>query len=245
VPDWLDDLALESVAPPPVWLPSRSERLADAALTLQRRFGRRSEVSTRPSHRLHDTILYGAGPRIVSGNEIESEMEVELTTINPPIAQGWIVATGAIVFLWVLLHSRPVLAAPASDLVPAIGTAIAPLLVWLIAIVAVAGRQLTIELDTDGVRVRSWFDRSRRRPNALLGPPDRLRARMTSRLHLEIDDETGSTMEISLSLWPHTARQDLVDELPIWGIDCDFGHHRHRADRGHRRRKARATAMRL
>jgi hypothetical protein len=239
VPDWLDDLALESIAPPPVWLPSRSERLADAALTLQRRFGRRSEVSPRPSHRLHDTILYGAGPRIVSGDEIESEMEVELTAINPPIAQGWIVVTGSIVFLWLLLHIRSVIAAPLNGLGPAIATAIWPAAAWLIAIFVVARRQMTVELDSDGIRIRSWLDRWRGRAGVLLGLPDQVRARLTSPLHLEIADARGTVIEISLALWPHTARQDLVDELPIWGAECAFDHHRHRHDRGHRRRKIR------
>jgi hypothetical protein len=245
MPDWLDDLLLESVAPPPIWLPSRAERIADAGVILQRRFGQRSEVSTRPSHRLHDTILIGAGPRIVSGDEIESEMEVELTTINPPIAQGWIVATGAIVSVWVLLHVRPVLAAPPPDVVPAIGAAVAPLVAWLLALAVAGSRQITIELDTDGVRVRSWLNRWRRRSGSLLGPPDGLRARLTSRLHLELDDAAGSTIEISLALWPHTARQDLVDELPIWGADCSFDHHHHRHDRGHRRGRERTTVTRL
>jgi len=29
-----------------------------------------------------------------------------------------------------------------------------------------------------------------------------------------------------------------VDELPIWGIDCEFDRHRHRHDRPGRRRRA-------
>jgi hypothetical protein len=244
MPDWLDDLMLESIAPPPVWLPSRTDRLAEAQLTLQRRFGRRSEASTRPPHHLQDTILYGAGFRSVTGDEIEAEMEVELTTINPPIAQGWIVATGAIVAAWIFAHVRDVLAAPPAEVGAALATALWPLAAWLAALAVVASRQVTIELDVDGVRIRSWLDGWRRRPALLLGPAEGLRARLTSRLHLEIEHATGPPIEVSLALWPHTARQDLVDELPIWGADCDFDHHRHRHDRGHRRR-ANATATRL
>jgi hypothetical protein len=138
-----------------------------------------------------------------------------------------------------------VIAAQLPELGQEILIAIWPLLAWLVAILVVARRQRTIELDTDGVRIRSWLERWRGRPGVLLGAPAALRARLASRLHLEIDRPTGPTIEISLALWPHTARQDLVDELPIWGADCAFDQHRHRHDRGHRRRKARATATRL
>lgn len=238
MPDWLDDLALESIAPPPVWLPSRAERLADARTILARRFGRRRDAGVRPSHGLRDTILIGGGVRYVTGHEIEAEMELELTTINPPIAQGWIVALLVVTGTLAAGGVPAVIAAPASDLPEAIARAIGPLVVAVGLIVLAAMRQRSIELDVGGVRVRSWLDRWLRRPGLRLGPPESIQARLRSRLRLEIEARPRR-MAISLALWPHTARQDLVDELPMWGVECEFGPHRHRPERSRRHRRRR------
>ena len=232
VPDWLDDLALESVAPPPVWLADRAARLADAASVLARRFGRAGGASNRPSHHVRDTApgLYGFGARSISGAEVEADLEAVLTTINPPIAQGWIVASGAVAGIIAIEQLPEVLRTPASSILPALVRLGTPIVAWLVAVLLVAGRQLTIELDESGVSTRSWLDRWSRRPRRHLDRPDAIRATLTSRLHLELTTPDG-LVPISLALWPHTARQDLVDDLPLWGVDCEFGPHRHRPER--------------
>jgi hypothetical protein len=239
VPDWLDDLALESIAPPANWLPSRAEQLADARLTLRRRFGQMKERPARSSHHLRDfggAHPFFGGSRIVSGEEIESDLEEALTTVNPPIAQGWMVGLGAVAFIvaligfngwWIRGSSPEALKYGASALLAFGG--------WLGLVMFVAWRQRGIELDLDGVRVRRWTDRWFRRPGFRLGPPDRVRATLASPLRLTLESDLG-VVSVSLRLWPHSARQELVEELPIWGVDCEFAHHRHRPG-SHRRRR--------
>ncbi len=238
MPDWLEDLALESIAPPDNWLPSRAQQLADAHLTIRRRFGLMSETPARPSHHLRD--LGAAHPlisasRIVSGDEIEADLEAEITSVNPPIAQGWMVGLGAVVFivalievdrLWVGGTSREGLTAGVVALLAVAG--------WLGLVMFVAWLQHGIELDLDGVRVRRWTDGWLGRPGLRLGPPDLVRATLTSPLRLKLEGDLGSG-SVSLRLWPHSARQELVEELPIWGVDCEFAHHRHRPNRRRRR----------
>ena len=232
MPDWLDDLALESVAPPPVWLPNRAARLADAGTVLARRFGRARPGSNRPPHFVQDTTpgLYGFGGRVISGAEVEADLEEVLTTINPPIAQGWIAASGLILWIASLQQLPTLIATPAATIVPELGRVAAPIVLWLLAVLLVASRQMTIELGDDGVTTRTWLARWLRRPRRRLGRPDAIRARLISRLHLELETPVGPA-EVSLALWPHTARQDLVDDLPLWAVDCEFGHHRHRPER--------------
>jgi hypothetical protein len=239
---WLADLLFESVAPPPVWLGSRAERLADARMTLRRRFGLQRETSVRASHRLRD---FGSahplftGTRIVPGDEIEAELEQDVTTVNPPVAQGWIVATGAVLLIVELFALKRLVT---EDQGPtSVGTFAmlfgAPLL-WLAAIAVVGWFEHIIELTEDGVVVRSWTSRWLRRPGRHLGPPDAVTARLERPLELVLSSPMAS-VEISTWLWGQTARQDLVDELPIWGIDCAFDAHRHRHDRPGRRHRAR------
>jgi hypothetical protein len=239
--DWLADLLLESVAPPPVWMGSRAERLADAHLTLRRRFGLQRETGARASRRLRDFgsahPLVG-GTRIVPGDEIEAELELEITTVNPPVAQGWIVATGAILLIVELFTLRQIVADPLHP-IPLSTFAIffgAPLL-WLAAIGVVGWFEHEIELTESGVVVRRWTDRWLRRSARTVGPPAEVKAWLESPFELALSG-ASATVEVSLWLWPQTARQDLVDELPIWGIDCEFDRHRHRHDRPGRRRRA-------
>jgi hypothetical protein len=236
VPDWLTDLLLESIAPPSNWLPSRAERLADARQTLRRRFGAARELGARPSHHLRDFgsahPLFG-GSRVVSGDEIEAAMEVEITTVNPPSAQGWIVITGAIVFVVELFMVKGLVTTPRTGVDAVASAAIGPL-VWLAAIAALGWFERSIELNESGVRVRRWTDRWLGRAGFAVGPPEGLVARLDDPVSL-ILRSSGGSIRVSLRLWPHTARQDLVDELPIWGVDCSFDRHRHRPDRPGRR----------
>lgn len=239
VPDWLDDLALESVVPPSNWLPSRAQQLADARLTLRRRFGLMKEKPARASHHLRDfggAHPFFGGSRIVSGDEIEEDLEAAIPTVNPPIAQGWMVALGAVAFivaligisgLWAGGTSREGSTAGLVTLVAVIG--------WLGLVMLVAWLQHVIELELDGVRIRRWTDGWLRRPGIRLGQPEMVRATLTSPLRLRLESDLGAA-SVSLRLWPHSARQELVEEMPIWGVDFDFAHHRHRPDR-HRRRR--------
>lgn len=242
MPDWLDDLALESVAPPPVWLPNRAARLADAASVLARRFGRAGGASNRPSHHVRDTApgLYGFGTRSITGAEVEADLEAVLTTINPPIAQGWIVASGALAVIVSIEQLPEVLRTPAPSILPALIRFGTPIVLWLLAVLLVAGRQRTIELNEGGVSMRSWLDRWLRQPGRRLGRPEAIRAALTSPLHLELETPEGLD-SISLALWPHTARQDLADDLPLWGVDCEFGRHRHRPERRRHRHHLHAS----
>jgi hypothetical protein len=242
LPDWLDDLALESIAPPSNWLPSRAQQLADARLTLRRRFGQMKERPARSSRHLRD---FGAahpffgGSRIVSGDEIEDELEAAITTVNPPIAQGWMVGLGAVAFIVALIGVKGwSLGGTSREGLTAGAVALAAIGGWLGLVVLVAWLQREIELDLDGVRVRRWTDRWLRRPGVRLGQPEQVRATLTTPLRLSLQSDLRSA-SLSLRLWPHSARQELVEELPIWGVDCEFAHHRHRPDRHRRRRSER------
>jgi hypothetical protein len=81
---------------------------------------------------------------------------------------------------------------------------------WLALVLFVAWRQRGIELDVDGVHVRRWTDRWFRRPVLRLGPPDLVRATLTSPLRLALEGD-GGKVSVSLRLWPHSARQELVE----------------------------------
>jgi hypothetical protein len=233
MPDWLDDLALESVAPPPVWLPNRAARLAAAASILRRRFGLARGPGRGRGHVLVDaargTVGFGMS-RVVSAAEVEREVEDVLTTINPPVAQGWIVASGALAAIVAALGLPALMAAPLARLAPELVAVAGPIVVWLILLCAADSRQWTIWLDDSGVRMRTWLGRWLRRPARALGSPVLLRARLPSPLILEIETP-DALIEVSLALWPHTARQDLVDDMPLWGVGCEFGRHRHRPER--------------
>jgi hypothetical protein len=164
-------------------------------------------------------------------------MELEITSVNPPVAQGWIVGIGAIVFIvdlfmlnWLIDDRTP----GAGPTAAAIGVAV-PLL-WLAAIGVVGWFERLIELDEGGVRVRRWTDRWLGRPGTELGPPETISARLDDPISLVLESP-NATSKVSLRLWPQTARQDMVDELPIWGVDTEFGHHRHRPERPGRRRR--------
>lgn len=64
------------------------------------------EMPARPSHHLRDfggAHPFFGGSRIVSGDEIEADLETEITTVNPPIAQGWMVGLGAVAFIVALI----------------------------------------------------------------------------------------------------------------------------------------------
>jgi len=248
IPDWLNDLLLESVAPPSRWLGTRAQRIADARLTLRRRFGQASETSARRSHHLSDFgsahPLFG-GTRVVSGDQIEAELELDITSVNPPVAQGWIVGAGAIVFFAELLLTKRLFSLqPGESAAGALATILAVPLAWLALIAVLAWFERDIELDEQGVAVRRWTDRWVGRRGLRLGQPETLEARLDGPTTLVLAS-TNQTIELSTRLWPHTARQDLVDELPLWGVACTFDHHRHRPDRLGRRRRHRERAAAL
>lgn len=233
MPDWLDDLALESVAPPPIWLPNRAGRLAAAASVLRRRFDLARGPGRRATHHLADTApgIYGFGvSRVITAPDVEAELEAILTSINPPIAQGWIAAGGFVAALVGAQSLNALMAAPADRVAPPLVGVFGPVALWLVLVTIAASRQWTLWVDDRGVWMRTWLGRWLRRPPRGLGPAVLLRARLRSPLRLVLESPQG-TVAVSLALWPHTARQDLVDELPLWGVGCEFGRHRHRPER--------------
>ena len=106
---WIASLLLESPVPPPNWLPTGNDRRARARSIVHRVFERRAmHKAWHPGHYLHDlgwAYPFFGGGRFVSGDEVEAELEDELTHLNPPILQGWGIAFAvaiAIAFLFVL-----------------------------------------------------------------------------------------------------------------------------------------------
>jgi hypothetical protein len=225
---WLRDLLLESPIPPSNWMPARSERIANARATLRRRFGQAQDAPPPRAHRLRD--LGGAyplagGTRYVSGESIEADLEADITSVNPPVVQGWayLAAIGAAwLFLLGLGTSRQ---DPLRGLLEMAGAPVA----WLALQAAWGFGQRMLELQEDGVHVRRWTDVWLRRPGQRLGAPGAVRARLYASSAVELIG-ADATVRIPLRTWSSTARADLVDEVPEWGVDCSFG----------RRRQARA-----
>jgi hypothetical protein len=246
MPAWIRDLLLESPVPPSSWMPSRAERLADARDTLRRRFGQQRFTSTRAAHRLRDFSSahpFASGTRYVSGQAVEADLEADITSVNPPVIQGWaylllpFVAAGMVVGIG--LAGRP------DQLGPAILGLLGAPAAWLLVLVAWGSGQRAIELGEDGVRVPRWTDIWLRRPRSSLGGPETLRATLDGGRTLVIDGPDGD-VRLSIRTWSATARADMHDELPIWGIDCRFGEHQraHGKHPGRRRRGRRSTASR-
>lgn len=237
---WLRDLLVESPVPPSNWMPSRSERLADARLTLRRRSGE-ARGTARPAHHLRD--LGSAHPlasasRFVSGEEIEADLEEDISTVNPPTIPGWAYVAFAITALAVVVGIGTI----RQGIDPALGSSevLGAPIAWLLAMGFWGAGQRTLELRADGVRLRRWTDAWLGRPGMRLGRPDELRATLLSHAVVVLSGP-GTTARLSISSWGSTARADLVDELPIWGIDCDFGQHQaHHHGRGRRARNRRA-----
>jgi hypothetical protein len=207
-------------------MPSRSARLARARVTLRRRFGESRSTSPGPSHRLRDLgsayPLFG-GTRVVTGDEIEEALQHDITTINSPVLQGWsagflIAAIAATIFLTPEVRS----VALADGVAIAVATLALPFLTWLGSNVLWGLGQETLELDERGVRVRRWSSFGRWREGRVIGLPADLRARLESPDGLVIEGP-GGAIRVSLRSWRPSARAELVDELPLWGVACAFG----------------------
>jgi hypothetical protein len=234
LPDWLSDLMLDSPVPPPNWLPNRAGRLADARLSLQRRFGS-ARPSRRPGHTMTDLGRpYALFPssRTIPGETIEADLEAAITTVNPPVLQGWMVATltlvlaADVVALIALKHDGPL---------AGLAWLIEPAAAWFLVVAVVAHFERVVELDEEGVRVRRWTEVWLRRPGIRLGDPRSVVAALPSHRRLVIRGERG-WVGFWTTLWPHSAHLDLRDELPLWGARVDVGpgdrHQRRHPDRG-------------
>jgi hypothetical protein len=230
MPTWLRDLLFESPIPPSSWMPSRAERLADARITLRRRFGKAGGTPAPPAHRLRDlgsAHPLASGTRYISGESIEADLEEDITTINPPIVQGW-------AYLAFVLASAMLLVGMASlrtgePLPVAIVKLAAGPVLWVLVVAAWGFSQRSIVLTDGGVHVRRWTDTWLGREGIRIGDPALLRARLAAGPAVVIEG-SRPPCRVSMLAWGSSASDDVVDELPAWGIDCDFGRHR-----GHRR----------
>jgi hypothetical protein len=232
---WIAAILLESPAPPPRWIPTGNERRAQARTIVQRMFeSRASHQAWHPGHYLHD--LGGAypifgGSRFVSGDEVEADLEDELSHLTPPIFQGWdlvfVVALGA-ALLYVIRDIG--IEDDGRDLPRALLTVVLLLVLWAVVALAVGARERELELCQHGVAVRTWIDVWFHRPGHTLEDPAVLEAKIVES-GLRLSGPSGS-MDVSMTLWPPSTRDAMHDELEAWGIE--FGH-RHEAD--HHRRK--------
>jgi hypothetical protein len=111
---------------------------------------------------------------------------------------------------------------------------------WLLALGAWGALQREIGLGGDGVHVRRWTEVWLGATGSRLGPPESLHASLDGAWVTIAGPDLRA--RVGIRTWGSTARADLVDELPTWGVDCDFGrhggHHRGRRRRhdGDRRR---------
>jgi hypothetical protein len=228
---WLFD----SPIPDSRWLPGRTERIADGRETLRRRFGEAREEPRRPAVRLRDlgsAHPFVSGTRVVGGDVIEAELESEITTINPPILQGWAYVLVPLVGVG-MLAGLALLAGPRANLPLGIALLAGAPAAWLALLVLVGLRQRGLVLVDDGIHIRTWVEAWLGRSGQLVGRPDATRASLSGPLVLMLSGPDGER-RLAMKTWPGGAIDDVVDELPLWGVDCDFGHH-HQG--GHRRRR--------
>jgi hypothetical protein len=240
--DLLRDLLLESPIPSSIWMPTRSQQLADAGLTLRRRFGQ-ARVSRR-AHRIRDIApshLPGMGVRSISGETIEAELEEDITAINPPTIQGW---------AWLLLVPVGLVMLLGLGRIAAFDWATGLLLLaagpaaWALLVFVWGVAQHEVALNESGIALRRWSDQRLGRPGVALGYPGEVRAIVAER-DVTLRGPRGASV-LHLWLWPPSAIADLHDKLPAWGVDSDdFSdpdhHHRHQRHH-HRRRRDGASA---
>ena len=211
---WFADLLLESVAPPPSYLPSRRSKLAMGPAILRGGRGARGMRSARlrdiaPAH------IVGASSRYVSGAEIAAEVEADLRTINPPVVQGWMVAVlaaGVLAFIGGLPWAMAM-----HEAVDRLGRGVviaSPIALSFILIIGANVTMIGLELVDDRVLVRRWIDHHLRRPGRDLGPALHVSGGAHGR-RLDVSGPLGS-VTLSMRWWPPSARLDAHDELPIW-----------------------------
>lgn len=227
---WVRDLLLESPVPPGNYLPDRQARLSMGRAILR---GGRPYV---PSGRLRDLgsahpLL--AGSRVVGADSIAAELEADLRALNPPITQGWMLGWLTVATIIAFLVAR----SGGGQLLSGLAVFLVLGLVLGGSVVLWSRRMQTIELHGDNVVVRSWLAARLGRPGYDIGPAEALRADLDGTV-LRIEAGDGPVL-VATGAWPTTARDDIADKLPIWGLTTPWNHRlSRRAERDERRAEA-------
>jgi hypothetical protein len=221
---FLASLLLESPAPPPNWLPTPTERRSRARVVVQGMLARgRQHRSWHKGHYLHDlgrTYPLFSASRIVTADEIGDAVDTSLLHLNPPVYQGWAVgfAILALAALLVALSG----AAPGADVrVLPLGLlgVLASIALWIVVEIAIGSRTIELEICEHGVALRRWLDVWLDRPGQVIDEPTQLSAAFGPN-HVVLSGSFGEA-DVSLNLWPPSARVALPDDLEAWGVKVD------------------------
>src|SRR5262249_14953921 len=154
----------------------------------------------REPYRLDDltsTHPFLSATRFVSGEDIEAELEAEVTEINPPIIQGWayllLPVVGFAMLYGLAYFGNPVDPNPLPGVLGLFGAPLA----WF-GVVGLWGSPVRgIFLDERGVWVRSWTSAWLRRPGMPLGRPADVSAKFTDPMDLLIvGTERGALIDL-------------------------------------------------
>jgi len=179
--------------------------------------------------------LIGAS-RSVPADAVAAAVDVDIRTINPPVTQGWMVALLAFASVPVLLGLAEV-AGRDRDIGHAAALLVGPVVVALAVIALASARLWMLELHDGAVLARTWLAARLGRRGRDLGPASALRSDLLGDT-LALHGPHGG-IRLSMLGWPPSARLDVFDELPIWGVDAPFAPRpSRRAERDRRREEA-------
>lgn len=234
---WVTELLLESPVPPSNYLPDRRSRLGIARASLRGGAPVRNLVGSSRLRDLGSAHPFFSGSRVVSPEVVADEIEADIRSINRPVMQGWMVGVlvPAVGLAFPGVRQLSTAADPV-DVVAAIFLIALPFIATMAVITFASARILGLDLRGDRVFVRSWLGATLGRPGRDLGPAGSLRAGVDGSV-LVISGPTGGAI-LSLRAWPPSARREIVDELPLWGVDTPFVERpSRRAERDRRRRE--------